>query len=87
MCESLDKLFVMTRASNVDFQKRFPVVQMDSMFQGASACRSSAQIADFESLLVDWEREKTFHYNSIPLPEKFSGIIQIIHPLLQLLYL
>ena len=50
----------MTRASNVDLQKRFPVVQVDSTFQIASVCRNSAQIAELESLLVDWERVNVF---------------------------
>ena len=35
---SLDLVFVMTRVSNVDLEKRFRVVQMDSMFQVASVC-------------------------------------------------
>ena len=29
----------MTQVSNVDLQKRFPVIQVDSMFQEASVCR------------------------------------------------
>ena len=40
--ESIDKVFAMPRASNVDLQKRFPVVEMNFMFQVASVCRSSA---------------------------------------------
>ena len=40
--EFLDKVFVMTRMSNVDLQKRFPVVQIDSMCQVASVCRRLA---------------------------------------------
>ena len=39
MDEFLEKVFAMTR---VDLQKRFPVVQVDSMFQVATVCRSSA---------------------------------------------
>ena len=65
-------MFVMTRASSVDLQKRFPVVQVDSMFQVASVCRSSAKIAYLESLLVDWERVKMFHYSLTLL----RGILQ-----------
>ena len=62
----------MTRVSNVDLQKRFPVIQVDSMFQVASVCRSSAQIADLKSLLVDWERVKNVHKNSTLI----RGILQ-----------
>ena len=87
MDEFLDEVLVMTRASNVDLQKkRFPVVQMDSLFQVASVCRSSAQIADLESLLVDWERVKMFT-RIRPCIVEFSRVIQIIHPFLQFLYL
>ena len=35
MDATLDKVFVMTRASNVDLQKRFPAIQIDSMFSGS----------------------------------------------------
>ena len=71
MDEFLDKVFVMTRTSSVDLQKRFPVIQVDSMFQVASVCRRSAKIADFEPLLVDWERVKfstriRLHFVEIP---------------------
>ena len=62
----------MTRASNVDVQKRFPVVQVDPMFQVASVRRSSAQIADLEFLLVDWESVNFVHCNSTLL----RGILQ-----------
>ena len=72
MDDSVDKVFAMTQASNVGVQKRFPVVQMDSMFQVASVCRSSAEIADLKSLLVDWERVNNFHCNSTLL----RGILQ-----------
>ena len=51
--EFLDALFVMTQVSNVDLQKRFPVIQIDSMCQVASVCRSLAQREDLESLQVD----------------------------------
>ena len=72
MEEFLDEVFVMTPVSNVDLQKRFPVVQIDSMFQRASVCHSSAQNEDLESLSVDWERVKIVHANSTLL----LGILQ-----------
>ena len=78
--EFLDRMFVMTQVSNVDLQKRFPVIQIDSMCQVASICRSLAWSVDLESLLFDWKRVKMFHYNSTPLLElKFARVIQIYH--------
>ena len=66
MDEFLDKVFAMTRVSNVDLQKRFPVVQVDSMFQVASVCRrlGTDHGLELKSLLVDWERAKFVHHNS-----------------------
>ena len=54
----------MTRMSNVYLQKRFPVIQIESMCRVAGVCRNLAQSVDLESLLVDWERVKLFRYNS-----------------------
>ena len=81
MDDSLDKVFVMTRVLNVDLQKRFPVVQMDSMFQVASVCRCPAEIEDLKSLLVDWERVEKSTIIRLYFVE-FSRVIQIIHPFL-----
>ena len=50
--EFLNKVFVTTHVSNVDLQKRFPVVQINSMCHVPSVCRSLAQSADLESLLI-----------------------------------
>ena len=61
--EFRERVFVMTQVSNVELQKSFPVIQIDSMCQVASVCRSWAQHVDLESLLVDWERVNIFHYN------------------------
>ena len=47
------RTFVMTQVSNVDLQTRFPVIQIDSMCQVASICRSLALSVVLESLLVD----------------------------------
>ena len=70
--EFLDRVFVMTQVSNVDLpKKRFPVVQVDSMCQVASICRSLAKRVDLESLLVDWKRVKIVHKNST-LPRENS---------------
>ena len=81
MDEFPDEVFAMTRASNVDVQKRFPVVQVDSMFQVASVRRSSAQITDLGFLLVDWET--VIFSTTIRLYfVAFSRVIQIIHPFL-----
>ena len=52
------------------------------MLQVASVCRSSAKIADLESLLVVKISTKIrLHF------VEFSRVIQIIHPFLQFLYL
>ena len=63
MDEFLDQVFAMTRGSNVHLQKRFLVVLVDSTFQVASVCRSSAKIANLKSLLVTWRRVKFVHKN------------------------
>ena len=60
--EFLDGLFVMTQVSDVDLQKRFPVIQIDSMCQVASVCRSLAWRVDLESLQVYWKR---VHFSTI----------------------
>ena len=65
--EFLDGLFVMTQVSDVDLQKRFPVIQIDSMCQVASVCRSLAWRVDLESLHC--KRLNMFHHNSTLLRE------------------
>ena len=69
MDEFLDIVFVMTQMSIVVLQRRFPVIQVDPMFQVGSVCRGFAQIANLESLLVDWERVNIFHFDSTLLLE------------------
>ena len=59
----------MNQMWKIDHQKRFPVVQMHSMCQVASVCRGSAKNENLKSLLVEWEREKASHCDSIPLLE------------------
>ena len=61
---------MLTQVSDVNLQKRFPVIQIDSMCQVASVCGNEAYRVDLESLQVDWKRVKTcFHCNSTPLLE------------------
>ena len=46
--EFLEKVSVMNRTMGVDCQKRFPVVQTNSMYQVASVFRGLAQSEDLE---------------------------------------
>ena len=47
----------MNRTQDVDCQKRFNVIQTNSMYQVANVCLGLAWIEDLERLLVDWEYE------------------------------
>ena len=53
--EFLDNASAMNRTWDVDYQKRFPVSQTNSMYQVACFGRGSTQIVDLERLPVDWE--------------------------------
>ena len=55
------------------FQKRFLVIQTDSMCQAAIFCRGWAWNENSESLQVDWKRESTFHCNLIPHLENIQN--------------
>ena len=48
----------------IDYQKRFPVIQMNSTYLEADVCRGSAWIENLESLQVDWKRKTISHYDS-----------------------
>ena len=50
----------------MDFQKRSPVLRIDSMYQAAIFCRGWAKHEYSESLQVDWKRGTTLHKNLIP---------------------
>ena len=63
--EFLDNDFGTNQTQNINFQKRFPVVQMHSMCQVAGVCRGD----NLEALLVDWERKTISHCDLIPLLE------------------
>ena len=56
----------MNQTWKIDFQKRFPVIQIDSTCRAAICCRGQAWTWNSESVHVDWKRKKTFHYNLIP---------------------
>ena len=60
-------------------KKRFPVIQIDSMYQMSSVCRGWPKNENSESSQVDWKRETTFHYNLISHPEHISRITRRIH--------
>ena len=55
-----DDLWV-NQLQKIDYQKRFPVVQIDSMYQAAIFCRGQVWNFNSEPLQVDWKRETTFH--------------------------
>ena len=50
----------------IDYQKRFPVIQMNYMYSEADVCRGSAGNENLELSQVDWKRETIFHCNLIP---------------------
>ena len=64
----------MKRTLDVDRQKSFPVMQTEFMSQMACFGRRSTQIEDSERLLVDWERDKFYHFNSI-LSSSFAILV------------
>ena len=55
--EFLDDDLGMNQKKKIDYQSRFPVIQMYSMCQVASVCRGSAWNENLESLQVDWKRK------------------------------
>ena len=65
-----DDLWV-NQTSKYDFQKRFPVMKIDSMCQAAIFCRGSAKSENSESSQVDWKRETTC--NLIPRLENLQN--------------
>ena len=64
--EFFDNDFGTNNCRKLIIENVFPVVQTYCICQVASVCRGSAWNKRLESLLVDWEREKIDHCNSIP---------------------
>ena len=56
MVNSLMMISGRIKCRKIDYQKRFPVVQINSMYQVASVCRGSGWNENLASFLVDWER-------------------------------
>ena len=67
--EFLEKNFGANQIKKIEYQKRFPVIQVHFIFQMASVCRGSAWKKNLESLLVNWECKTISHCNLIPLLE------------------